>query len=331
MAQLSFNDYVHGGTQKDYYQDSEKELCNCPLCESKSYKTIDSDRGLAIVKCTDCDLIFTNPRPINSEHNYFGEENLFYNEARLIFNGKKKHHRDKNYEHELKIIRKYKSNGKLLDVGSNMGFFLRKAREAGFEAEGVEPSASLAKIAQREWGLTIHNSFLEQADLKPNNYDVITLIDVFEHVTNPGDLLDSCKNIISKQGILVIKVPNGNYNYFKMKLSRLFGKKNSMDIWDCYEHVVHYTPETFKKIALKHGWSIKKMVIPLPINPPVWANLVGHYYQYPSPFIMDWKKVLMRKFFYWMGRIEKFFGLKIKFGPDLMFILELKNKENKQS
>src|SRR5688572_22598624 len=140
MENLAFSDYIHGGTQKDFYTGEEKENCNCPLCELNNFVVIGNDRGLSVVKCSNCDLIYTNPRAKNAELNYFGDPSLFFDEARLIFKGTKPHHRDRNYEYELRQIQKVKKSGKLLDIGTNMGFFLRKAREFGYDTEGVEPS-----------------------------------------------------------------------------------------------------------------------------------------------------------------------------------------------
>ena len=324
MERLSKEEYIHGGTQKDFYDEGEREACNCLLCGTNDFLVLDSDRGLSIVKCKSCDLIYTNPRAKDAEQNYFGDATTFFNEARLIFTGKKVNHRDRNYEYEIKKIKEIKKSGKLLDIGTNMGFFLRKAREFGFDTEGVEPSPSLSKIATEQWGLKIHTAFLEDADLPPSTYDIITLIDVFEHVTNPKELLSTCHTLLKDDGIIAIKVPNGDYNYFKMQLGKLTGKGENMDIWDCCEHVAHYTPKTFREMAESCGFRIRKYFIPLPIHPPIWANLVGHYYQYPSPFILDWKRISLRNVFYHIGRIEKVLGGKIRFGPDLMFIIEKK-------
>jgi 2-polyprenyl-3-methyl-5-hydroxy-6-metoxy-1,4-benzoquinol methylase len=324
MERLAKEDYVHGGTQKDFYDEHEREMCNCPLCNGDVHSKLDSERGLSVVKCKDCDLIYVSPRAKNADKNYFGDAATFFNEAMLIFKGKKNHHRDKNYEYELKKIKRFKSTGRLLDVGTNMGFFLRKAQELGFETEGIEPSPSLSEIAREQWGLKIHTSFLENSNLSKNAYDVITLIDVFEHVTNPKELLTSCYSYLKSDGIVAIKVPNGDYNYFKMKLGQLTRKHGNMDIWDCCEHVVHYTPKTFRKMVESCGFKIKNFFVPIPIHLPIWANLVGHYYLYPSPFVLDWKRRTLRTLFYYIGRVEKILGGKIRFGPDLMFIIEKK-------
>jgi 2-polyprenyl-3-methyl-5-hydroxy-6-metoxy-1,4-benzoquinol methylase len=323
MEQLASEDYIHGGLQKDFYPESEREACNCPFCGVNSFEKIASERGLQVVECNACDLIYTNPRARSSQQNYFGDAEIFFNEARLIFSGKKTHHRDKNYEFELRKIEQYKKPGKLLDIGTYMGFFLRKAREFGWDVQGVEPSPTVSKIATEQFHLKIQNAFLEDAVLSDKSFDVITLIDVFEHMTNPKDILARCKDILKDDGILVIKVPNGNYNRLKQKLSSILGNHES-DLWNCREHVVHYTYATFEKMVSSSGYSIKAYFIPPPIHYPVWQYYVGHYYQYPSPFILDWKRIILRNSFYTLGKVEKLLNLKLEFAPDLMFIVEKK-------
>lgn len=324
MKKISNDNFIHGGTQKDFYEEHETEKCNCPLCNISESTLIDSENGLGIVKCMQCDLLYTSPRVKNPHNNYFGDKDLFYSEASLIFKGEKKHHRDCNYEYELRKIKKIKRSGKLLDIGTDMGFFLRKAREFGYEVEGLEPSPSLAEIARDSWNLTIHNSFLENAKLPENYFDIITLIDVLEHIPNPKEFLGKCHKLLRNNGIIVIKVPNGNYNYLKMRLAKFSGRKTDMEIWDCYEHVVHYSSKTLKRLIEFTDFELLKTHIPLPIHNPVWANYVGHYYQYPSPFFMDWKRILLRNLFYYIGRIEKLFRFDSRFGTDLMFIIQKK-------
>ena len=319
---ISQDDYIGGGTQKDFYDINDVKECTCLICGANNYTILHSERGnLRIVRCNECDLIYTNPRAKDSENNYFGDADIFLDEARLIFKGKKKHHRDKNYISELRIIKKLKPKGKLLDIGTNMGFFLRKAKDLGYDVQGVEPSPSLSKIASEQFNLNIKNSFFEASSFSQKEFDIITMIDVFEHITNPIELLKHAFIVLKDDGILCIKVPNGNYNILKLKLSRLFQKKDNHDIFNSYEHVGHYTPETMKIILDKTGFQVKKFTIPLPIHPPIWANLVGHYYQYPSPFILDWKRIILRNLFWQLGKLENIFGLKVNFAPDLFFII----------
>lgn len=101
-------DYIKGGTQKEFYSEADKEKCNCLLCGSDNAVHIADERGLTVVQCRGCGLLYTNPRAVDTEKKYFGDINIFREEARLIFKGQRPHHRDRNYIFELNAIKKLK-------------------------------------------------------------------------------------------------------------------------------------------------------------------------------------------------------------------------------
>ncbi len=320
---MSDDDYLRGGTGKDFYNKEDVENCNCPVCDKDNSSYICNERGsIGIVKCNSCNLIYVNPRVKNSTTNYHGKSEIYAEEARLIFNGKKRHHRDVNYEYELKKIQSYKRSGKLLDIGCNMGFFLRKARDLGFDSYGIDASPSLSDIARTRFGLNVKTSFFSAQEYEANTFDVVTLIDVLEHISNPVALLKEVNHVLNDNGIVCIKVPNGNYNYLKFKILNFLGRTQGKDIWDSYEHLGHYTITTMKTAVRKAGLEVKSVIVPIPIQSPVWHRLVGHYYQYPSPWYLDWKNYILRNIFYFIGKVENMFGINPTFAPDLMFILK---------
>lgn len=318
--------YIRGGTQKNFYSDTEVEDVKCLDCESNEKVTIHNEFGsIGIVKCKNCGLIYTSPRPLNSEKNYHGDIESYEKEFEYIFNDTLDHHRDINYYQEISIIKQFKTHGKLLDVGTNAGRFLYLTTKAGFDGYGVEPSPSLSKLAVSKFKLKVENCTLSKTKYKKNSFDIITAIDVFEHVNEPKKFLKDCYTLLKDNGVLIIKVPNGNYSYLKLKIAKIMGKKTEkMDIFDSYEHVVHHTKESFVRFIKNNNFYVKKVYAPLPINTPVWAKYLGHYYQYPSPWILDWKKVLFRKIFHMIGRIELYFNTKTYFQPDLLYVLKKK-------
>lgn len=323
MKKVSVSDYIHGGTQKDFYAESEVESCSCPLCNSDAPRQLFRERGnIGIVECENCHLIYVSPRLKNPEMIYWGDTGKFFEEARWIFLGKKSHHRDRNYTEEVMQVKKHKFPGKLLDVGCNMGFFLRKAQDAGFDAYGIDPSTALTENGKKYFHLRIENNFLEQASYPEKSFDVITLIDVFEHISQPREFLGQVRRFLKDDGIACIKVPNGNYNKLKWMIAKALNRANDADLFDSYEHVVHYSISTMKKMLSECQFQIKEVFQPMPIHPPVWHLHTGHYFQYPSPFCMDWKKILARTMFYLIGKLEKKVGLPVYFSPDLMFFVK---------
>lgn len=80
------------------------------------------------------------------------------------------------------------------------------------------------------------------------------------------------------------------------------------DIFDSYEHLIHYTHKSFKNMLKYCGFKVKKIFIGKPIHCPVWHKYVGHYYQYPSPWILDSKNHILRNLFYWISKFEFLLG-----------------------
>ena len=299
-------DYERGGRQRDIYNESEVVKVLCPLCSNDEYKEIYKERGvLGVVQCVDCNLIYVNPRLKNPEEVYWGDADKYFKEARLIFDGKAAHHRDQNYLEDLGLIHRYKPAGNFLDVGTNMGFFLRNAKRwKKWNLYGVEPSPSLSELARRYFGLNVKTAFLEEANFENDFFDVVTLTDVFEHIANPQEMLKEIHRILKPEGVLFIKVPNGSFNLFKFRMAKFMRRLKNYDIFDSYEHVIHYSDKTLKKMLKKYGFRVVKVKIGSPIQLPVWHKYVGHYYQYRSPWCLDFKRQTARSILYFLSKIE---------------------------
>lgn len=311
------NYYERGGKQKEIYEEFEVVNVNCPLCGKDDSKKIYKERGaIGIVQCRVCNLIYVTPRLKNPEDVYWGDAKKYFEEGRLIFEGKAKHHRDPNYIEDLKLIYRYKPGGNFLDIGTNMGFFLRNAKSWNrgkrqgknlhpfWNIYGVEPSPSLSEIARKYFGLNVKTAFLEDAGFENNFFDVVTMTDVFEHITDPSKMLSEVYKILKPDGILFIKVPNGYFNLFKFYMAKVTGRLGNYDLFDSYEHVVHYSEKTLCNMLEKNRFSIKKIKIGKPIQLPVWHNYIGYYYQYSSPWRLDYKRQSARTLFYLLSIIE---------------------------
>lgn len=206
-----------------------------------------------------------------------------------------------------------------------MGFFLRNAKKwDGWNLYGVEPSPSLSDMARKYFGLNVKTAFLEDAKFESGFFDVVTMTDVFEHITNPDKMLNEIRRILKPDGILFIKVPNGLFNLFKLSTAELMGKLKDYDIFDSYEHVIHYSDKTLKEMLGKYRFKVVKIKIGKPIQIPVWHKYVGYYYQYPSPWCMDYKKQTGRSLLHLLSKIEFYlFGKRVGYlAPNIIAITE---------
>jgi len=180
------------------------EYVKCVVCgDERLIKRLKSFGG-ALVKCTECGLVFRNPRPTyETIREYYKESysNIFYEE-------KIKTHRKKIFLHFLANAIKSKEGGRLLDVGCGYGEFLKLAKDKGWEVYGVELSNDACQYVQNKPGLNIFCGELKEASFPKDHFDVVTLWNVLDHTINPLEELLEIKKILKPGGFLFIRVPN---------------------------------------------------------------------------------------------------------------------------
>jgi SAM-dependent methyltransferase len=136
--------------------------------------------------------------------------------------------------HILRVIREYRPAGRLLDVGAASGILVEEALKMGYSAEGVEPSRVFCEEA-RTRGLPVHPGTLPQTGVR-GPFDVITLIDVIEHVPDPVRLLRETRPLLADGGIGVAVTPDAG-----SLAARLMGSR-----WWHYRvaHLCYFTRRT---------------------------------------------------------------------------------------
>ncbi len=242
----------------------------CPICGADSPRRLAEEGPLGIVECGGCHLVYVNPRRREPQAHYHGEREIVIRKYGPILRGERAHNRDPNYQQELGVLRRLKPSGQLLDVGTHCGFFLRMARGMGWTLTGVEPSPVGAQLAREFYGLNVVNASVEGAGFPDRSFDVVTLVDVFEHVDQPLELLAEVRRVLRDDGLLFVKVPNGRYSLFKYQLIRQLLRVREVEIFDAKEHVVHYTAETLAATLGASGFRLKLAFVPLPIQDGPW-------------------------------------------------------------
>lgn len=107
-----------------------------------------------------------------------------------------------------RIRRALPGGNRLLDVGAATGAFCAEARNFGFVAEGVEPSAWAVSEADKRYGVKLHQGYFPHPSLEGREFDVITLRDVIEHVSRPVEFLAAARRCLARQGLLVVITPD---------------------------------------------------------------------------------------------------------------------------
>lgn len=166
---------------------------------SQAFAITDSNYGVtaAIYECGDC--AFLQCAELDDvTHFYEGLEDEGYEAGRAP--------RRLQLRRILERVNRYRSGGRLLDIGAASGILVGEAQQMGYRAEGVEPSRWLhQKAAER--GLPVHQGTFPNSSCE-GLFDVVTLIDVIEHVTQPLPLLRALRDAMAPQGVLAVVTPD---------------------------------------------------------------------------------------------------------------------------
>ena len=236
------------------------EIKICPVCQGSEFQSelrcIDytvSRETFQIAKCSRCSFLITTPRPDdqNIGSYYLSEDYISHTDkpASLI---------DRIYllargftlQWKLSLIGTQNAQGKILDYGCGTGNFLEKCRENNWSIFGVEPSSEAREIHGEGIKTKIFKSI---DDVQENNFDVITLWHVLEHVPDLNATVKKLKSKLSDGGTIFIAVPN--------PLS--WDAKRYKEHWAAYDvprHLWHFTQDTMKDLLQNNGLSIIKTI-----------------------------------------------------------------------
>ena len=199
-----------------------------------------------IVKCNNCSLMYVNPR-ITSEQilaNYVRVEDPTYLVEQIG--------RELTFQKHLAELHKITgipAGRKILDVGSYTGVFVSLAGKAGWNAFGVEPSKWAVEQAAKS-GLNITEGTLESANFPKNNFDVITMWDVIEHLDDPYNSILSARTLLKKDGLLVIHTMDVD-----SLAAKILGKRWP---WLMEMHIYYFSQRTMSEMLKKAGFEIIK-------------------------------------------------------------------------
>lgn len=170
--------------------------------------------------------------------------------------------------------------GRLLDIGSGLGWVVAEANKRGFNAWGLDPSKSKVALGKKRVEKHLLAGTIEE--YKPTKkFDYITMNHVFEHIPDLTTFLQHVRRLLVKRGWLLIACPNINSLTFRIFRKRWYPMSPR-------EHYWQFTPKTLAQIVRNEGFSVRKIIVnSMSYNPPnplkklafffllSFANLVG--------------------------------------------------------
>ncbi len=228
---------VHFNARRDYYPQAKKD-------DEFSCTSLDLSNPGEIRKCPSCGYIFTV--------SHFTEEEVIQKYTRVVdtLHLHEKAARQKTYRVSLDLIEKHvTAPGKLLDIGSYVGFFLEVCREKDWDVSGLEPCVWAAKYSSDTLKLeNIVNQTFTPDVYQNQKFDVVTMWDVIEHLFYPAEKMRLVNQLLRQGGLFAFSTHNMD------SLMAHFLKDRYPFLMSM--HVSHFTVDTLEYLLNKAGFEL---------------------------------------------------------------------------
>lgn len=214
-------------------------------------------------ECTGCHALQIYPVPTDKLSIIYPSNYYSFLNSKKSFVTKIKEALDKSFfKRLLKDVKMDKIN--VLDVGGGTGWLINLLKEIDSrisitQVVDIDPKA--AELAQQKG----HRYFcgpIEQFTSE-TKFDVVLLLNLIEHVESPVGVLKIIKNLLSANGIVIIKTPN-----YESWDASLF-KNANWGGYHCPRHWHLFTQSSFKKLTEKSGLTM--MSFNYTQGAPFWA------------------------------------------------------------
>ncbi|MDR3458566.1 MAG: class I SAM-dependent methyltransferase [Verrucomicrobiae bacterium] len=243
------------------------EPVNCALCgraESDLVFSVPSlrlrtePRSFELRRCRSCGLVRLSPRPVaeamallyQPQHYTAPRRDLVRRLEGLIL------------RERVSYVRSHTRGHRILDVGCGTGSLLQALSMAGYDVHGLEPYQDALAGVPEGLRSRIQCRPFEAADYPADNFDIITLWHVLEHLARPVETLQSIRKFLKADGTLLLEVPN-----FASREARWLGRH-----WynlDAPYHFWHFTPETLEAVVQRAGFQVVARTTSA-VTRPVW-------------------------------------------------------------
>ncbi|MCS6866561.1 MAG: class I SAM-dependent methyltransferase [Gemmataceae bacterium] len=245
----------------------EWEEAACPQCGSNSTELFleapdplpPENQGLifAVVRCCECHLIYTNPRPSpNSISRFYPADYRPHRRASKMRQTRSVHNLYSRLFgrpcQERRGLLPWPKPGRLLDFGCGGGSFLKTMAEQGWQVTGLDAAVGAVEHVRDQHGLTALVGTLPHPDLQPCSFDVITMWHSLEHVHQPLTILREAYQLLIPGGQLIVATPNIASWPFRFFRTSWFGL-------DLPRHLTHFTPTTLRMILENAGFRLKSL------------------------------------------------------------------------
>ena len=169
-------------------------------------------KQFSVVRCDECGLLRLDPTPSLEELQRYYPDNYWFTPDQSAASRLEEAYRRlvlRDHVHFVaQALADSKARGPLLDVGCGGGLFLGMMRERGLRVVGLDFSREAAGIAWARQRVPAVAGDLERAPLRAGSFAGLTMFHVMEHLYDPRAYLKAARELLARDGRLVVQVPN---------------------------------------------------------------------------------------------------------------------------
>ena len=228
------------------------EATDCPLCGDNRHSqvAVRAD-GLHIVRCQQCRLGFVNPRPTADaiaamyRQGYYGGRPgkpigySYYRPSATAIRA------SPPYTWAFLADAGALEGARTLDVGCAFGHMVYWMQKSGARATGVDLSPGPVSWGRSKLGLDLRNCTLEELQEPDGSFDLITMVDLIEHLTDLRGFVSRLSSLLKPGGSVLIRTPN--FGSFQIQGHRHTFLRFSL------EHLLYFEADTLDKLMGRHG------------------------------------------------------------------------------
>jgi len=228
---------------------NSKAVINCPACLNEKSVKVGAKNDYTINQCIDCQTLFAevtleNEKTADELQNIYEH---YYDSSNFSLRPVV----ENSLQKAVSSFENFRKTGRFLDMGFGEGGLLSVAEKNGWDCYGTERSPqSLIYGAERNW--KVSEDALNDSRFPKNEFDVVTLIEVIEHVSNPDDFLQAAFSLLRPNGLLYMTTPN-----MQSINRRLLGIDWSVVCPP--EHITIWSPAGMEKALKRNNFTLRKV------------------------------------------------------------------------